>query len=103
MTTRRAVRKKQRRKFKVGDDVTWGTGALSHEVIEVRRDGLVSKKLFVLLIVAMVLAALSSVVLTLTGHEELVRDAFRWAASSTESAVEVLGVVGIVVLLVVTA
>lgn len=37
----RAARKKLAKKFKVGDLVTWGSGELSHIVIEVRADGVV--------------------------------------------------------------
>lgn len=37
----RAQRKKAKRKFKVGDAVTWGTGAISHRVIEVQEHGVV--------------------------------------------------------------
>lgn len=57
------------------------------------------KQLFVLALAAMVLLASSSVVLVLTGHEALVRDAFRWLSSSAESAaLAVVVVVGFVVL-----
>jgi hypothetical protein len=41
VTTRRAVRKKSRRQFQVGDAVTWGNGRVAHRVLEVKRDGLV--------------------------------------------------------------
>jgi hypothetical protein len=44
----------------------------------------ISKKLFVLLLAAMILAALSSVVLVLAGHEALVRDAWRTLVSSSK-------------------
>jgi len=37
----RAERKKARRSFKVGDVVTWGTGILSHVVVEVKEEGLI--------------------------------------------------------------
>jgi hypothetical protein len=30
-----------RRRFRVGDVVTWGNGSLAHEVVEVRPDGVV--------------------------------------------------------------
>lgn len=49
-----------------------------------------SKKVFVLLLAAMILATLASVVLVVTGHEVLVRDAFRWVASSAEDLVVAL-------------
>lgn len=39
--TRRAVRKKLFRRFKVGDLVTWGSGQVSHPVVEVTRMGVV--------------------------------------------------------------
>lgn len=57
----------------------------------------ISKKLFVLLLAAMVLATLASVTLVVTGHEQLVRDAFRWATSSAESVAEVLAIVAVVI------
>ncbi len=57
-----------------------------------------SKKIFVLLIVAMLLATLSVIVLTLTGHEDMVSSAFRWVSSSITTVAEALGVVGIIIL-----
>lgn len=57
-----------------------------------------TKKLFTLLIVAMLLTTISVLVLSLTGHEDLVRTAFGWIASSVTSVVETLGAVGIVIL-----
>lgn len=41
MTTRRAIRKRMRRKFRVGDVVTWGHGFIAHRVIAVHADGVV--------------------------------------------------------------
>jgi uncharacterized protein YkvS len=37
----RAQRKKAKRKFKVGDVVTWESGTISHRVIEVQEHGVV--------------------------------------------------------------
>ena len=48
----------------------------------------ISKKLFVLLLVAMILSTVASVTLVLGGHEDLVRDAFRWLTSSAQSVAE---------------
>jgi hypothetical protein len=45
----------------------------------------ISKKLFVLLILAMILSTIAILTLVMTGHEALVRDAFRWLSSSTEA------------------
>lgn len=39
--TRRAIRKKLMRKFKVGDQVTWGSGQVFHPVVEVTRMGVI--------------------------------------------------------------
>lgn len=39
MPSKKAVRKKARRKFKVGDTVTWGLGASAHPIIEVQELG----------------------------------------------------------------
>ena len=39
--TRRAERKRLRRKFKVGDLVTWGAGRVAHPVIDVTALGVV--------------------------------------------------------------
>lgn len=38
---KRAERKKLRKQFKVGDVVTWGTGAVAHYVVEVKETGVV--------------------------------------------------------------
>jgi hypothetical protein len=38
---KRAERKKLKKKFQVGDIVTWGREAIAHRVLEVRDDGLV--------------------------------------------------------------
>lgn len=61
----------------------------------------ISKKMFVLLLAAMVLIALSSVTLVLAGHEALVRDAFRWVTSSASSALEVVAFAAIILFVVV--
>jgi hypothetical protein len=39
MTTRRAIRKKAVKKFKVGDVVTWGQRRIAHKVIEIDSQG----------------------------------------------------------------
>jgi hypothetical protein len=63
----------------------------------------ISKKLFVLLLVAMVLATLASVTLVVTGHEVLVRDAWHAVASSAAGLVfAVVMIVGFVVFVVLT-
>lgn len=62
-----------------------------------------SKKAFVLLLAAMILVTLASVVLVLAGHEVLVRDAFRWVASSAENALEVAALIVVVLLVVVVS
>jgi hypothetical protein len=41
MATRRAIRKRMRNKFQVGDVVTWGHGLVSHRVIAVQPSGVV--------------------------------------------------------------
>lgn len=38
---KRAERKREMKRFKVGDVVTWGNGALSHRVVEVNQRGVV--------------------------------------------------------------
>lgn len=52
-----------------------------------------AKRLFVLLIVLMVLATLSVITLTLTGHEDLVIAAFRWVTSSATTVAVLVAVV----------
>jgi len=37
----RADRKKNQRRFKVGDEVTWGRGVKSHPILEVHPEGVV--------------------------------------------------------------
>lgn len=64
-----------------------------------RVGALMSKKLFVLLIVSMLLATISILVLTLTGHDDMVRAAFGWVASSATTIVETLGVVGLLIVI----
>jgi hypothetical protein len=56
-----------------------------------------SKKLFVLLLAAMFMTTIAIVVLTVTGHEDIVRAAGAWVTNSIESVVGILGVVGILV------
>lgn len=41
MTTRRAIRKRMQKRFRVGDVVTWGHGLVSHRVIAVHANGVV--------------------------------------------------------------
>ncbi len=38
---KRALRKKLRRKFKVGDVITWGRGVVSHRILKVLEHGVV--------------------------------------------------------------
>jgi len=57
-----------------------------------------SKKLFVLLVVAMVLVAVTTIALTLAGHGDMVSAAFGWIAHSVTSVVETLGAIGVLIL-----
>lgn len=49
----------------------------------------ISKKLFILLIITMILVTLSTLTLVLTGHEDMVRDVFRMI----ENAAAIIGAV----------
>lgn len=52
-----------------------------------------SKKAFVLFLVAMIVVAICTLILTLTGHDDMVRSAF----GSVASAAEALGTIGLVI------
>lgn len=59
-----------------------------------------SKKLFVLLLVAMFLTTTAILVLTLTGHQDIVIAAGAWLTRSISNGAQFLGVFGILILIV---